>query len=82
MNSSRELAVSLHNQLNPNVPLSVVERRVWMLKCRHIPDKEIAGIIESELLNADGEIKQDDEDGIIVDELPDEWVVQSMDDWR
>lgn len=44
----RQLAIDIHNALQPNVSLAALEERVWMLKTRNIPDGRVRRIIEEE----------------------------------
>jgi hypothetical protein len=77
----RNLALDIYDTLQPNAPLKAIEKRVWMLKCRNIPDKTVFSIVKEEYA-PETAVSQSFPSGgasIIVEYLPERF---RRDDWR
>lgn len=67
------LALEIYDALQPNAPLSAIEKRVWMLKCRNLSDNTVFDILKQEYSPDTEYVRKDDNPLIVVESLPDEY---------
>lgn len=75
MNPIHNLAVKFYETLQPDAPLSAIERRIWMLKCRNIRNETVFQILKEEYA-PNASVPQPSEQTdipIIVESLPDKY---------